>query len=72
MTGKTTHDEHDEVLLMTKTRTGALLMAAGLAVAVIATSSAAQQIRTPRQTPFPQNPNFDSLEVETLHVQGNV
>src|SRR5688572_24500885 len=32
----------------------------------------AQQIRTARQTPFPRNPNWSQLEVETLHVQGKV
>jgi len=49
----------------------ALALATVMATAV-AVSPAAQQIRTPRQTPFPQNPDFSRLEVETLHVQGNV
>jgi glyoxylase-like metal-dependent hydrolase (beta-lactamase superfamily II) len=40
--------------------------------AALTVSPAAQQIRTPRQTPFPQSPDFDRLEIETLHVQGNV
>jgi glyoxylase-like metal-dependent hydrolase (beta-lactamase superfamily II) len=31
-----------------------------------------QQIRTPRQTPFPKNPDWSKLEVETLPVQGQV
>src|SRR5262245_35400721 len=31
-----------------------------------------QQIRTPRQTPFPVNPDVSKLEIQTLHVQGNV
>ena len=31
-----------------------------------------QQIRTPRQTPFPKNPDWSKLEVETLKVQGQV
>jgi glyoxylase-like metal-dependent hydrolase (beta-lactamase superfamily II) len=45
----------------------AVMVAAGLA-----TPGVAQQIRTGRQTPFPQNPDFAQLEVETLHVQGDV
>jgi cyclase len=40
--------------------------------AVSAISVSGQQIRTPRQTPFPQDPDFGQLEVETLHVQGNI
>jgi glyoxylase-like metal-dependent hydrolase (beta-lactamase superfamily II) len=31
-----------------------------------------QQIRTPKQTPFPKNPDWSKLEVETLKVQGQV
>jgi cyclase len=45
----------------------ALLLTAGLSVL-----SAQQQIRTPRQTPFPQKPDWSKLEVETLKVQGQV
>jgi len=30
------------------------------------------QIRTPRQMPIPQNPDFSKLQVQTLKVQGNV
>ena len=33
---------------------------------------AQQQIRTPKQMPFPKNPDWSKLEVETLHVQGQV
>ena len=52
-------------------------MRAGILAGILATagflaSATAEQIRTPRQTPFPQNPDFSQLEVETLHVQGNV
>jgi glyoxylase-like metal-dependent hydrolase (beta-lactamase superfamily II) len=32
----------------------------------------AQQIRTARQTPLPPNPDWSKMEVETLHVQGQV
>jgi glyoxylase-like metal-dependent hydrolase (beta-lactamase superfamily II) len=32
----------------------------------------AQQVRTAQQMPFPDDPDFDDLEVETLHVQGNI
>ena len=31
-----------------------------------------QQIRTPKQTPFPAKPDWAKLDVEMLHVQGNV
>jgi cyclase len=48
-----------------------VLAAAGfLAAAGVATFATAQQIRTPRQTPFPVNPDFSKLEVQTLKVQG--
>src|ERR1700686_2127593 len=54
----------------------ALAVAALLAAAAFATFAAAQQpatqIRTPRQTPFPVNPDFSKLEVQTLKVQGNM
>jgi glyoxylase-like metal-dependent hydrolase (beta-lactamase superfamily II) len=33
---------------------------------------AQQQIRTPKQMPFPKNPDWSKLEVETLPVQGQV
>ena len=33
---------------------------------------AQQQIRTAKQMPFPQKPDWAKLEVETLHVQGRV
>ncbi len=32
----------------------------------------AQQIRTPRQVPFPVNPDFSKLQVQTLKVQGSI
>jgi glyoxylase-like metal-dependent hydrolase (beta-lactamase superfamily II) len=32
----------------------------------------AQQIRTPRQTRLPQNPDFSKLEIQILEVQGDV
>lgn len=54
----------------------AAMVPAGLAVAALAalfaTTAGAQEIRTPRQMPFPQDPDFDELAVETLHVQGNI
>jgi glyoxylase-like metal-dependent hydrolase (beta-lactamase superfamily II) len=40
--------------------------------AVAPAQQAPPQIRTPRQTPLPANPDFAKLEIETLHVQGNV
>jgi len=42
------------------------------ATSLAAAPGQAQQIRTAKQTPFPRNPDFSALEVETLHVQGNV
>jgi glyoxylase-like metal-dependent hydrolase (beta-lactamase superfamily II) len=46
-----------------------LVATAGFAMFATA-QQPAQQIRTPRQTPFPVNPDFSRLEVETLKVQG--
>lgn len=58
---------------MNGNRTGALgPTLAALAAAALAAPVHAQQIRTPRQMPFPRNPDFATLEVETLYVQGNV
>ena len=48
-----------------------LLAACGMACAGFG-SAMAQQIRTAQQMPFPEDPDFDELEVETLHVQGNI
>lgn len=46
----------------------ALAVTAGLTMLTLAQ----QQIRTPRQTAFPTNPDFSKMEIETLKVQGNV
>jgi len=46
---------------------GGLVAAAGLSIFV-----AAQQIRTPRQTPPPINPDFSKMEIQTLRVQGQI
>jgi cyclase len=48
-----------------------LLTTAGLCVLASAQQQP-QQIRTPRQTRLPQNPDFSKLEIQTLKVQGNV
>src|SRR5262247_4196463 len=50
----------------------ALLLAVAVAPAITAQQQQPQQIRTPRQTPFAQKPDWAKLEVETLHVQGQV
>jgi len=53
----------------------ALVNASALVAAVVGVSvvlGAQQQIRTPRQMPFPRQPDWAKLEVETLHVQGQV
>jgi cyclase len=52
--------------------TALVAVTALVAATVLAAPAAAQQIRTPREMPFPHNPDFAKLEVETLHVQGNV
>jgi cyclase len=44
---------------------------AGLSV-WLAAQQPASQIRTPKQTRLPQNPDFSKLEIQTLKVQGNV
>ena len=46
--------------------------AGALVAAVVLSSAAGAQIRTARQTPFPQKPDWAKLQVETLHVQGQV
>lgn len=38
----------------------------------LAGPAAAQPIRTPKQMPFPADPDFAALDIETLHVQGNI
>ena len=43
-----------------------------LAATVCSLTLTAQQIRTSRQEPFPRKPDWSKLEVETLHVQGQV
>ena len=46
--------------------------AGALVAAVVLSSAPGAQIRTARQTPFPQKPDWAKLQVETLHVQGQV
>ena len=46
--------------------------AGALVAAVVLSSAPGAQIRTARQTPFPQKPDWAKLQVETLHVQGPV
>ena len=43
-----------------------------LAMAASAVLGAQQQIRTAKQMPFPQNPDWLKLEVETIPVQGQI
>jgi hypothetical protein len=45
-----------------------LLMTAGLS----SLAAQQQQIRTPKQTPFPKNPDWSKLELDVLKVQGQV
>src|ERR1700675_1100676 len=56
-------------MMMKRTLYKILIVAAG---GFAATAGFSQQIRTPRQTPLPVNPDFSKLEVQTLKVQGNV
>src|SRR5690606_32843090 len=53
-------------------RTRALTVGGVLAVAALSVALDAQQLRTARQMPFPQKPDWAKLEVETLHVQGQM
>src|SRR5712671_3459959 len=46
-----------------------LVLTAGFAALISAQQA---QIRTPRQTMFYVNPDFSKMEVQTLHVQGNI
>jgi cyclase len=64
--------EGNSVMMRETLRETASLVVAVLVVAVFAIALGAQQIRTARQTPFPQKPDWSKLEVETLHVQGQV
>jgi glyoxylase-like metal-dependent hydrolase (beta-lactamase superfamily II) len=48
----------------------AIVMASSIFIS--AQQQPAQQIRTPKQTRLPQNPDFSKLEVQTLKVQGNI
>src|SRR4030095_6250033 len=45
-----------------------LLLTAGLSLL----AAQQQQIRTPKQTPFPKNPDWSKLELDVLKVQGQV
>lgn len=49
-----------------------LVPAVAVAALLLVNTASSQQIRTARQLPFPDDPDFDELEVETLHVQGNI
>ena len=49
-----------------------ITLAAGSVLTAGLVAQQQQQIRTPRQTPFPKNPDWSKLEVETLKVQGQV
>jgi hypothetical protein len=49
-----------------------LFVIAGFLTVGFSAVFSAQQIRTPKQTPFPQKPDWSKLEVESLHVQGQV
>jgi cyclase len=53
-------------------RTRSLFCALVVAAACSVALDAQQQIRTAKQMPFPAKPDWAKLEVETLHVQGQV
>lgn len=58
---------------MRRTRTNIVpTLVALAALAALAAPAQTQQIRTPKQMPFPAHPDFSTLEIETLHVEGNV
>src|SRR5438876_1241421 len=48
------------------------LVAISLFSILAAGQQPATQIRTPRQTPLPPNPDFSKLEIQTLKVQGRI
>jgi glyoxylase-like metal-dependent hydrolase (beta-lactamase superfamily II) len=49
-----------------------MLLISGFTMLLTGQQAQQNQIRTPRQTPMPQNPDFSKLQVQTLKVQGNV
>src|SRR5262245_39363870 len=49
----------------------AIMAVAGFSVLAVA-QQPGQQIRTPKQMPLPQNPDFSKLEIQTLKVQGMI
>ena len=53
-------------------RTSAFLIAGLLLTAGLSVFAQQQQIRTPKQTPFPKNPDWSKLELDVLKVQGQV
>jgi len=53
-------------------KTSVLAAAGILATTAFSICIGAQQIRTPRQTPLPPNPDYSKLEVQTLPVQGKI
>jgi glyoxylase-like metal-dependent hydrolase (beta-lactamase superfamily II) len=57
---------------MTRTRQARVVAIGLAAAAAVSVGLGAQQIRTARQEPFPRTPDWSALEVETLHVQGQV
>jgi cyclase len=59
-------------MMKTFVRTFTILAAGSLLTASLSLLAAQQQIRTPKQTPFPKSPDWSKLEVETLKVQGQV
>jgi glyoxylase-like metal-dependent hydrolase (beta-lactamase superfamily II) len=59
-------------MMKTCVRTFTILAAGSLLTASLSLLAAQQQIRTPKQTPFPKSPDWSKLEVETLKVQGQV
>ena len=54
----------------TQRLSGALAWVALIGLSVVVLD--AQQIRTAKQMPFPKNPDWSKLDVDTLHVQGKV
>src|SRR5256885_488955 len=56
-------------LKITKSAAVAVLVFTALVALMVAQQP---QIRTPRQMPPPVNPDFSKMEVQTLHVQGNI
>jgi glyoxylase-like metal-dependent hydrolase (beta-lactamase superfamily II) len=54
------------------TTSGFFFLLTVMTLGLSALAAQQQQIRTPKQTPFPKNPDWSKLELDVLQVQGQV